>query len=161
MSTLLTGSFCASAQAQVARDAEGGPLDIMGDDRNSDPNMPSVGRGVTYFPRIYSDSRDGGMWKIIIHSAELDSPSAVIIYVLNDSPQLTTAMTIDVLVEVGEFDDTQNMILENRVITKDIVIEQGMNRIVAFIHNNKGDVVRVRLLSVRNETVIEPFSVTE
>lgn len=132
-----------------------------GDDRNSDPNLPEVGHGILYYPEIISDTRDTARWRIYISSAEQDPPSSVIVMIYDDSPDLYKSAVVDVMVELGYFDDAKNFMLENRTIVKDIPIEKGYNRVPVYIHNDKGEVVRTRLLAVRPKTPIEPFSSTD
>ncbi len=137
------------------------PQKAEGDDRNSDPSKPEVGNGILYYPRIHSDTRDQGRWRIFIESFYQDPPSTIIVYIYNDSPQVKWETEVDLLVEIGWFDYAVNYMRESHRIVKDIPILPGMNKVPVQVHNDKGQVVRARLLAVRSDQPIEPFSATE
>jgi len=136
------------------------PNTPLGDDRNADPNKQVGADGIPYYPRVYNDTRDVMRWATYIASAEQDPPNAIILHIQDDSPELNRSKVVDVQVEVGYFDDVKNFILKDMRVVTNISIEKGFNRIVVYIHNEKADPARIRLLAVRPKTAITPFSVT-
>jgi len=159
---LLLGS--AGSLAITDDDGPAAPADPntpLGDDRNSDPNKQVGVDGIPYYPRVYNDTSDVMRWATYIASAEQDPPNAMILHIQDDSPELNRSKVVDVQVEVGYFDDVKNFILKDMRVVKNIPIEKGFNRIVVYIHNEKADPARIRLLAVRPKTAITPFSVTQ
>ena len=142
--------------------ARSDPTKIKRDDveYSQDPSQQGINHGVLYYPLVESDTRDENRWKIFVASFIQDPPSSVIVNVYNDSPALSKTLHADVMVEVGYFDEGNNFMLELKKTVKNIPMKSGFNRVPVYIHNDKGEVIRIRLLAVRPKGPILQISVT-
>lgn len=114
---------------------------------------------VPYFPSIYNDTRNQVPGLVYVTHWEQDPPSFVTVYILNDTPKLTSVHEIDVQISIAHLDRAKNNVYANRKIVRGITLEKGINRIPMNIHNYKGDVVEVRLLAQRMKFPILPIEV--
>ncbi|MGB0664946.1 MAG: hypothetical protein ACPGMR_14280 [Pontibacterium sp.] len=125
----------------------------MGWDVYENPNDPLVQRLTPYYQ---NDTRDVQQWQVIIKAWEYDPPNGILLRVVDQRPLLVSESQIDVRLEAGYYDDTNNMIVESRAVFRDIYINPGENLIVLPFHNDRTHVIHARVTDVRNKTPIKP-----
>lgn len=115
---------------------------------------------IPYYPTAYNSTVDNAPGKVFISHWEQDSPGFVTLYIMDDSPNLTTRREVDIQISSGQLDRLGNTVYSNRRLVTNISLEKGMNRIPMNIHNYKGDIVSAKLLGNRPKTTILPIEGT-
>lgn len=109
----------------------------------------------TYFPRSYASTYDMRMWAVYIHSAEIDPPTSVTVYIYDDTPVLSQEKIADLQVLVGRWDGARNFIPYRSRIIRDIELTQGgLTRVPVNIHNYRAEIVITKLLRVQPKSNI-------
>ncbi len=130
----------------------GDPLLTGGFNNFDDPNHPEIAKTVPYFQ---NDTRDVDFGRVYISSWRFDPPNAFVVRVYDDRPTLAQQSWVDVMVQVGVYDDARNLIVRDRRIVRDVPISPGETVIPVYIHNEIGDIIHARVLGVRNKANIK------
>ena len=128
------------------------PLPEQGWDVAENPNDPLVQRLTPYYQ---NDTRDIKHWQVIVKAWEYDPPNAILLRVVDQRPLLVSQSKIDVRLEAGYYDDTNNLMVESRQVFHDIPIKPGENLFSLPFHNDRTHVIHARIIKVRNVTPIK------
>lgn len=118
------------------------------------------GQNMTFWsqqPAKHNDTTEKKAWTVHISHWEVFPPSAVVIYVLDDTPYQTSGSLIDVQIRIGHADRMGNFIIANTVVRTDIPIQSGMNKIPINIHNYSGDIFSAFITAVKPRMAYHPI----
>lgn len=108
-------------------------------------------------PAVHNGTTESKAWTVHISRWDVEPPSSVVIYVIDDTPYQTSGSLIDVQVRIGQADRAGNFVIANTVLRTDIPIHSGFNRIPINIHNYAGDIFSAFIIGVRPKMAYQPI----
>lgn len=112
---------------------------------------------VSQQPSAYNDTTETRAWTVHITHWEVDPPSFINVFILDDTPYQYKEALVDLQVRIGQLDRQGNMITTNTMQKTDIPVKNGMNRVPLNIHNYAGDIVSIFITGARQKLPYHPI----
>lgn len=104
---------------------------------------------VSQQPTVHNDTTEAKPWMVYVSHWEVAPPSAINLFVRDDTTYQDKSTLIDVQIRIGQADRAGNMVAANTAIYRDIPIEKGITMVPLPIHNYPGDIISIFILGVR------------